>query len=299
MTPPSVVNEAPRPDPEAPSEELPLEESRGLGRYRRAFRTPRARIGAGLILATAAIAIVGPWLLNYGAYEQGADALTTPSFGHLLGTDEVGRDLLARVLEGTRVDLVITLVAVPIAAAAGSLLGLVVMVNRWVGNLFQRLFDVLLGMPAVIVGVGVAIVVEPGTRSVIIAIVLVALPIFGRQTGVAVAGQVALDYVAAARVLGLPRSRIVLRHVLPNIIDVIFVRFAVVMSLAIMVEGGLSVIGLGIQSPQPSLGSMIKDGGSYLFDVPAYALAPVAVVILLVVGYTMLADALNEAVLRE
>lgn len=269
------------------------------GRYQEAFASRKGRTGLGLIALIVLAAVLGPIFLAHGPYEQGPDALTTPNGTHLLGTDEVGRDLLARVLAGTRVDLIITLIAVPIAAIAGTLLGLVGLLNRTIGSVAQRVFDVLLGVPAVLLGVSVAIAVEPGVTSVIVAVILVTTPIFGRQTGSAVLGQVTLDYVSAAAVLGFPRHRIMLRHVLPNIIDGIYVRVAVVMSLAISIEGGLSVVGLGVQSPQPSLGSMIKDGGSYLYDVPLYALAPVMVVIVLIVGYTMVSDALNEAVLRK
>lgn len=269
------------------------------GRYREAFRSAKGRIGVGLVLIVVLSAFIGPLVFTHGPFQQGPDALTTPNRAHLLGTDEVGRDLLARVLAGTRVDLIITLIAVPISAVLGTLLGLVGMLNRHIGNLAQRAFDVLLGVPAVLVGVGVAIAFEPSERSVIVAIILVTTPIFGRQTGSAVLSQTSLDYVSAAEVLGFPRRRIMLRHVLPNIVDVVFVRVAVVMALAISVEGGLSVTGLGIQPPEPSLGSMIKAGGSYLYGVPLYALAPVFVVVVLIVGYTMVADALNEAVLRK
>ena len=212
------------------------------GRYAEAFRSAKGRTGVALVGIVVLAAVFGPFFLSYGPFEQGRDALTTPSSNHLLGTDEVGRDLLARVLAGTRVDLIITLIAVPIAAVTGTMLGLIGMVNRPIGNLAQRVFDVLLGVPAVLVGVGVAIAIEPGQTSVIVAIILVTAPIFGRQTGSAVAGQISLDYVTAAEVLGYPRHRIMLRHVLPNIIDAIFVRVAVVMALAISVEGGLSVI---------------------------------------------------------
>ena len=269
------------------------------GRYREAFGSVKGRLGLAVILLVVLGAVLGPLFLPHGPYEQGRDALTTPNGTYPLGTDEVGRDLLARVLAGTRVDLIITLIAVPIAAVVGTLLGLVGMLNRHIGNFAQRVFDVLLGVPAVLLGVSVAIAVDPGVSSVIVAIVLVTTPIFGRQTRSSALGQTSLDYVSAAEVLGFPRHRIMLRHVLPNIIDAIFVRVAVVMALAISIEGGLSVIGLGVQSPQPSLGSMIKDGGSYIYDVPLYALAPVFVVIVLIVGYTMVSDALNEAVLRK
>jgi len=269
------------------------------GRYARAFRSVKGAVGAGLVLMIVLISLIAPLLLRFGPYDQGADGLVGPTGSHLLGTDEVGRDLLARLLAGTKVDLVITLIAVPISAAVGTVLGLIGMLSRWLGTLFQRIFDVLLGVPAVILGVGVAIAIPPGIESVIIAIVMATLPMFGRQAGTALAGQLPLDYVAAAEVLGYPRRRVMFRHVLPNIVDAVFVRIAVAMAQAITVEGGLSVIGLGIQPPEPSLGSMIKDGSANLTSVPLYALAPVMVVVLLVVGYTMISDALNEAVLRK
>lgn len=269
------------------------------GRYRRAIRSPKGAIGLALVLLIIGSSVVGPLLLSYGPFDQGPDALRAPGGSHLLGTDEVGRDLLARVLAGTRIDLVITLIAVPIAAVLGTFFGLIGMFSKLLGGLFQRIFDVLLGVPALILGIGVAIAVAPGMQSVIIAIVLVTMPIFGRQTRSALLGQLPLDYVAAARVLGFPQRRVMLKHILPNIIDVIFVRFAIEMAHAIMIEGGLSVIGLGIQSPQPSLGSMIKDGGAYLLSSPMYALAPVFVVVVLVIGYTMISDALNQGVLRQ
>jgi peptide/nickel transport system permease protein len=269
------------------------------GRYAQALRSPRGAAGLTVVLLVVLLAVFVPLFLPYGEYEQGIDALSGPSGKHLLGTDEVGRDLLARLLAGTRVDLVITLIAVPISAAAGTLFGLLGMLSRFVGGAFQRVFDVLLGVPAVILGVAVAIAIAPGMKSVIVAIVLVTLPMFGRQAGSALASQLPLDYVAAAEVLGFPRRRVMLRHVLPNIIDAIFVRIAFTMAQAITIEGGLSVIGLGIQSPQSSLGSMIKGGSAYLLTTPLYALAPVGVVIILVVGYTMVSDALNQAVLRK
>ncbi|MER7282109.1 ABC transporter permease [Dactylosporangium sp. NPDC000244] len=268
-------------------------------RYLAALRTPGGIVGMCLVLLIVLASLIMPLLLPYGPYQQGPNSLLSPGGGHPLGTDEVGRDLLARVVAGTRLDLLITLIAVPVAAVAGTLLGLLSVVNGWLGAFFQRVFDVLLGVPAVILGVAVTIAVAPGTAAVVIAIVLVVMPVFGRQARSSLLGQLPLDYVAAAEVLGYPRRRVMLRHILPNIIDVIIVRFAVEMSHAIMVEGGLSVVGLGIQSPDASLGSMIKSGSGYLLEHPAYALAPVVVVVLLVVGYTLLSNALNQAVLRK
>lgn len=272
---------------------------RYVGRYRRALRTPRGALGLVLVLLPVTLSLLGPLFLQYSPVEQGPAALQPPSADHLLGTDEVGRDLLARVLAGTRVELLITLVAVPIAALLGTLLGLLAAVNRIADAIFQRLFDALIGVPAVILSVTVAAVMTPGMGSLMIAIVLVTMPIFGRQARGALLTELSQDYVTAAVVLGFPRRRVMLRHILPNTIDAIFVRFAVTMALAIMVEGSVSVIGLGIQPPQTSLGSLIKNGSIYLFDFPLYALAPILVVVVLIVGYTMIADALNQAVLRK
>lgn len=271
----------------------------GRSRYLHALWTPSGAIGLGLVLLIVVASLVGPYLLKYGPYQQGPDSLVAPGGTHPLGTDEVGRDLLARVFAGTRLDLLITLIAVPVAAVAGTLLGLLGMVNGPVGGFFQRVFDVLLGVPAVILGIAVTIAMAPGTNAVIVAIVLVTMPIFGRQARSSLLGQLPLDYVAAAEVLGYPKTRVMVRHILPNIVDVLFVRFAVEMAHAIMIEGSLSVVGLGVQPPQASLGSMIKNGSAYLLDHPLYAMTPVLVVVVLVVGYTLLSGALNQAVLRK
>jgi len=253
-----------------------------------------------ILLGLTGTALIGPLLLPFDPTTQGPDALAAPGTGgHLLGTDEIGRDLFARLLSGTRVDLLVTIIAVPIATVVGTLLGLLDMVNGVLASIVQRIFEVLLGVPGIILGIGVAMVIAPGIVSVIIAIVLITAPLFGRQARNALLQQRSLDYVAAGEVLGYSRGRLVMRHILPNITDVVFVRFAMETARAITIEGSLSVIGLGIQSPQSSLGSMIEDGSGYLFDRPFYALAPVIVVVLLVFGCTILANALNKAVQRS
>jgi peptide/nickel transport system permease protein len=269
------------------------------GRYVMALATPRGAGGVMLLVLVVLAVVLGPIVLPYGPYDQRADALLGPGAHHLLGTDQVGRDLLSRILAGARVDLVITLIAVPIAAVVGTLLGLIGVLSDLLGAIFQRLFDVLLGVPAIILGIGAAMALTPGMRSVIVAVVLVATPMFGRQARAALLSQLPLDYVAAARVLGFSKRRIMIHHILPNVMDVVFVRIAIVMAHAITIEGGLSVVGLGIQSPKPSLGSMIKEGSAYLTGTPMYALGPIIVVIVLVTGYTLLSDALNRAVLRS
>ncbi|MDQ7903681.1 ABC transporter permease [Phytohabitans sp. ZYX-F-186] len=268
-------------------------------RYLQALTTAKARFGLTLVLLMVAIGVLGPLLLSYGPEQQSGSALTAPGGGHPLGTDEVGRDILARVLHGIRTDLVITLVAVPIAAVLGTALGLVGVLSRLLAAAVQRLFDVLLGVPVIILGVGLALAAGAGVRAIIVAVVLATLPTFGRQAHSAVNSQLGREYVTAAVVIGTPRRKILSRHVLPNVVDGMVALAAVSMATAVTIEGGLSVMGLGVVPPQPSLGSMIRDGSPYLFDQPQYALVPVTVVVLLVLGYTLLADALNAAVLRK
>ncbi|MEU3565079.1 ABC transporter permease subunit [Kitasatospora sp. NPDC006786] len=262
-----------------------------------ALRTRRGRTGALLVLLVVLLGLLGP-LLAADPYRQGPDALAGPSAAHLLGTDEVGRDLLARALAGIRTELLVCLLAVPAAAVLGTALGLLGGLNRLLGEAVQRLFDLLLGLHGVLLGLALALLVRPGIGTVVATIVLSALPSFGRQARAALLAQLARDHVVAARVLGVPRGRILRRHVLPNVADATTALLAVAMAHAVKTEGGLSVLGLGIQPPAPSLGTMINTGSKYLFLHPGYALAPVLLLGLLVFGLTLLADSFNRERLR-
>lgn len=268
-------------------------------RYANALRRPQGAVGLALLLALVATGLLGGYLVGFGPLQQGPDSLAGPSAVHPLGTDEVGRDILARLIAGLRLDLFIVLVAVPVGGVLGTLLGLIGVMSELVSGGFQRVFDVLLGLPGVMMGITIAIVLNPGPAAVIITVIFATMPLFGRQARAALLTQRELDYVLAARALGASGRRVLGHHVLPNVLDAILVRIATSVAHAIKIEGGLSVIGLGIQLPQASLGSMIKGGASYLFDVPTYALAPVLTVVLIVIACTMLTDALNASVLRR
>jgi peptide/nickel transport system permease protein len=273
---------------------------RRRSRYLTGLLSPRGMTGAALVILILLAGFVVPLFLPYGPVQQSAATLAPAGTGgHLLGTDELGRDILARVLAGIRVDALLAVVAVPIAAVIGTALGMLSGLNSFAGGLVQRVFDILLGFPGVVMGVAVGIAMSPGSNAVIVTIILVAIPAFGRQARLATLTQLSRDYVSAATVAGTPRWQIIVRHVLPNVADAVLVRAAAAVGQAIQVEGGLSVVGLGIQPPQASLGAMISTGASYLSSSPLYALVPVAVVFVLILGCTLLADALNKAVLRR
>lgn len=295
-----TVDHVPTAPPASPLVVAPATEApRRRSPYRAATRSGRFRAGALLVLALVAAGLLGPLLVQFSPDGQTADALSAPGGAHVLGTDEVGRDILTRVLYGVRTDLVITLVAVPIAAVVGTGLGLVGVLSPRLGRAVQRVFDVVLGVPVIILGVGLALAAGAGIRTIIMAVVLATLPTFGRQAYAALNAQLGREYVTAARVISTPRSKLLVRHILPNVVDSMVALTAVSMATAITIEGGLSVMGLGVVPPRPSLGSMIRDGAPYLFTQPQYALVPVAVVVLLVLGYTLIADALNASVLRK
>lgn len=270
-----------------------------LRRYLQALTRGKGLAGLGILLAIVLLGLVGPLLLPHDAFTQSSGALAGPSTTHLLGTDEVGRDVLARVLVGIRLDLLICLVAVPLSAGLGTLLGLIGGLSRFAGEAFQRVFDVLLGFPGIILGIAVSLVIGAGFGAIVAAIVLTTIPIFGRQARSALLSQMSRDYVTAAEVIGVPKVRVLIRHVLPNVLDAVLTLVAVVMASAIKIEGGLSVVGLGIQPPTPSLGAMISSGSTYVFQSPLYALSPVVFLAGLVFAFTLISDSLNKTGLRS
>lgn len=267
-------------------------------RYLTALRSPRGIIGLSLLLLVVLLGVLGPILISFSPYAQGSDALAAPSAVHPLGTDEIGRDILARLVEGIRVDLLICLIAVPLSAALGTILGLAGGLSKVAGESFQRLFDLLLGFPGIILGIAVSLAMGAGFAAVVLTIVLVTIPRFGRQTRSALLAQLSRDYVTAAQIVGVPRLQVLTRHVLPNVLDSVVVLIAIISESAVKIEGGLSVVGLGIQPPHPSLGSMISSGSTYIFQSPQYALTPVIVLAALVFALTLISDALNRTGLR-
>lgn len=261
--------------------------------------TPRGRVGAIIVVVVVLAGLLAPLVAPYdpAAQQPGMDLL--PGGGrHLLGTDEYGRDLLSRLLYGIRLDVLIVVISVPTAAVTGGLLGLVASSSRLAGPIVQRVFDVVLAFPGIVLGAVVAALLGPGTTTLIVVIAITNVPVFGRLTRTAVLTERSRDYVTAARVVGLTRRATLLRHVLPNAVDSLVVQFALSCASGVFIEGGLSFLGFGVQGAQASLGAMLQSGEQFLSTAPLYALSPVIVIALLVLGLNLLADACND-ILRE
>ncbi|MBP8532198.1 ABC transporter permease [Streptomyces sp. MK37H] len=269
------------------------------GGWSRLLRRPVLSMGLGLVVVLVLAGVLAPLLAPAAPTQQGPLALAHPSAAHPLGTDEYGRDLFSRVLYGLRQDVFATVIAVPIGALAGILIGLASGLARWLDTAIQRLFDVMLSFTALIAGVTVAMIIGSGGTAVMVTIALVNVPLFGRLIRSSVVGERRRDYVVAATAIGSGRVRILVRHILPNGLDPLIVQFALSMSTAVFIEGGMSYVGLGIRPPAPSLGSLLQGSMNFLAQNPWYAIGPMAAVTLLVLGFQLVADGLTAGLLRR
>lgn len=257
-----------------------------------ALRHGRGLVGSVLVGVVVLAGIAAPLLAPYDPLAQipGANLLPA-SAAHWLGTDEVNRDVFSRTLYGIATNVGIIAVAVPLGALLGGLAGLVSSLSGAVDVVAQRVFDVLLAFPVLILGIALAAVLGPGRGTVVVVIVAAEIPIFGRLLRGAALRVRELPYVEAATVVGARRRWVLLRHVLPGAAEPAGVQVAVSLSVAVFVEGAMSFIGIGVPAPDPSLGSIVADSVLYLDVNPAMALGPLAVITALTLGFLLIAQA--------
>ncbi|HYW87677.1 MAG TPA: ABC transporter permease, partial [Chloroflexota bacterium] len=225
-----------------------------------------------------------------------ANLLAPPSLAHLLGTDNVGRDILARVIWGARVSLIAGSGSVAIAVSAGSVLGLAA--GYWRGlvdDVVMRVMDAVLSFPALVLALALGAVLGAGLGSVLIALGVVYAPTFARLMRGQVLSIRMREYVDAARLLGAPDWRILVRHVLPNAAAPIVVQASLSVAFAILAEASLSFLGLGVQPPEPSWGSIINAGRGYLQQAPWMVFGPGAALFVTVLSLNFVGDAVRDA----
>jgi peptide/nickel transport system permease protein len=269
-------------------------------RWARALRFPETATGLAIVGLLFALGVLAPWIAPHGVDAQSSDSFAGASTSHLLGTDEFGRDVFTRVLYGIRQDVIVAGLAVPIGAVLGTALGLLCGLHRIVDAIVERVFDVMLAFTALVLGVAVsATAIGPGMTSIVVTVVLVNVPLFGRLTRSAVQAQRSREYVVAAEVVGAGRARVLLRHILPNALDALIVQAALSLSMAVFIEGAMSFVGIGVRPPSPSLGSLLRTSVNFLDQNPWYALGPIIVVTALVLGFNIIADGLNRGLLRR
>jgi peptide/nickel transport system permease protein len=253
----------------------------------------------GLVVVglTVIAAIFAPLLTPYKPNETNmTEVLKPPSSAHLLGTDEVGRDLLTRIIYGTRVSFTIGIAVVSLAGVIGMALGLIAGYFGGVSNtLIMRSIDALMSFPPLLLAIVIASVLGIGTRNVIIALGVSFIPAYARLMFAQVLSVKQNEYITAGRSLGAGDWYIMWRHVLPNCLPPLLVQITLMMGLAILSEAGLSFLGLGVEPPTPAWGAMVSEGRRYLLKQPFVSLAPGFVVMLVVFSFNMIGDGLRDA----
>ncbi|HEX4235954.1 MAG TPA: ABC transporter permease [Caldimonas sp.] len=271
------------------------------GAWRRAWRRLRRRPSAmaGLIVACAFVvaALLAPWLAPFDPIETSWSAIRqAPSAAHWFGTDEVGRDVLSRVLWGTRASLLAGVVSVSISLALGVPIGLAAgFAGGFVDALISRITDAFLACPFLILAIALAAFLGPNLTNAMIAIGVSATPIFVRLTRGQVINVKVEDYIEAARALGNSPFRIAWRHVLPNILAPVLVQATLAIAAAVIAEASLSFLGLGQQPPAPSWGSMLNVAKNYVDNAPWMAIWPGLAIFFLVLSFNLFGDGLRDA----
>ena len=264
---------------------------------RRAARARLAPFGAAVMLLAIAVALLAPVLSPHDPLKQNLNrALARPDWTHPMGTDNVGRDVLSRVIWGTRVSLVAGFGSVAIAVLSGGLLGLLAgYAGGRVDGLVMRVMDAVLSFPPLVLALALGAVLGAGLTGVVIALGVVYTPTFARLMRGQVLAITAREYVDAARALGVPGWRIAWSHVLPNATAPIVVQASLSVAFAILAEASLSFLGLGVQPPAASWGSMINAGRGYLQQAPWIVFGPGAALFVTVLGLNFVGDAIRDA----
>ncbi|MFL9964892.1 ABC transporter permease [Paraburkholderia sediminicola] len=273
---------------------LPRRKRRGVVKF---MRNRAAVFGAALVLLIVFMAVFAPWLSHYDPVQ--ASFMTVrqaPSAAHWFGTDELGRDVLSRLLWGARASLLAGVVSVCIAVVIGVPLGLLAgYFGKLVDGVISRIADALLSIPFLILAIALAAFLGPSLTNAMAAIGISAMPRFVRLTRGQAITVKAEEYVEGARAIGLGNARIIVRYILPNVLPPIIVQASLTIATAIIAEASLSFLGLGQLPPSPSWGSMLNTAKDFVSQAPWMSIFPGIAIFLAVLGFNLLGDGLRDA----
>ena len=269
-------------------------------------RNPVFLLGLGITIAFVVLAALSPWLAPHDPaadplidkVSRQANPVPGPEPGHPLGADESGRDLLSRLLVGSQQTLMVGVFATLIGLTGGLTLGTIAgAFGGWVDSVVMRAVDVMLSIPSLLLAVSIAaLATDPSQWTVIIAVAIVQIPIFARLLRGSMLAQRSKDHVLAARALGVKRSAIVLRHMLPNSLGPVIVQATLVLATAIIDAAALSFLGLGNpDDSRPEWGQMLGQSQQYIYEHPHLAFYPAACIIIVALGFTLMGESLREA----
>jgi peptide/nickel transport system permease protein len=258
------------------------------------------RLGVIAVAGVVLLAVLGPWLVPYDpAAQELAMRLAGPSWAHPLGLDELGRDILARLVVGARISLLVGVAVVSISATTGLVIGAVAAyAGGIVDTLVGRVMDVLLAFPGILLSIALVAVLGPSLRNVVIALVIGGWVGYARLARGQALKIKELDFVQAARAVGAPAWRVLRDHIVPGTLPAMIVQATLGMAGAIIAEASLSFLGLGVQPPTPSWGTMLDAGRGHLLDAPHLTLVPGLAIAILVLGLNFVGDGLRDRVSR-
>ena len=260
-------------------------------------RMPAARIGGGIVLGLLLVALLGVVLAPSDPLRiVPRDKLLAPSFAHPFGTDDLGRDLLSRVIAGARISIVVGALVISIAMTVGVGLGLIAGYwGGWTDEAIMRTTDIFLSFPRLVLAIAIAATLGPGLYNAMVAVALSWWPWYTRLVRGQLLSLREQEFVLAVVSLGARRSRILLRHLLPNVATIVVIQASIDFGYAILATAGLSFIGLGAQPPTPEWGSMIAQARSYMIDAWWFPMFPGLAIFLAVLGFNLSGDAIRDA----
>jgi peptide/nickel transport system permease protein len=267
-----------------------------MSNWRLLLANPVTVISAVALLAVVVIAVAARWIAPYGINDIDVPkALQSPSGAHWFGTDELGRDVLSRVLVAIQASMQIAVISVAFAAVVGISVGLVSGYRGgWVDTVFMRIVDVMFAFPVLLLALAVVAILGPGVTTTILAIGIVYTPIFARVARASTLSVRVEPYVAVSRTMGTGHGYILRRHILPNIAGPLIVQTSLSLAFAILSEAALSFLGLGIQPPQPSLGRMIFDSQGFVTLAWWMAVFPGVAIFVTVLAFNLFGDGLRD-----
>lgn len=270
-------------------------------RRRSAFRfaaAPLTWIGAALIALIIVAALLAPWIAPYDPLEQSiADRLMPPSAEHLLGTDGFGRDVLSRLIHAARISLAVGVLSIALAMVAGCAIGITAgWIGGWFDSLVMGALDVLMSFPSLLLGLMVVAMLGPSLEHLVLAIAITELAPFARVARAPTLALKERDFIEAGRALGLSELRIIVVHVVPNLLGDVVVVASLWLATAIRTEASLSFIGLGVKPPTPTWGGMLREGFETILDAPWLSVAPSLAILATVLALNMIGDGLRDAV---
>ncbi|SKA10355.1 nickel transporter permease [Selenihalanaerobacter shriftii] len=265
--------------------------------WKRLLRNKTAVFGLGIIAILIILAITAPYIAPYDPNKVDViSRLEAPSFDHWLGTDELGRDILSRIIYGSRISLQVGVISVSIALVFGVFLGTVAgYYGGIINTLIMRVIDVMLAFPSILLAIAIMAILGPQLSNAMIAIGIVNLPRFARIVRSSVITVKEAEYVESAKALGANDPRILLRHLLPNCMAPIIVQATLSIATAILEAAGLSFLGLGAQPPTPEWGAMLSAGRSAIQLAPWVVAFPGIAIVITVLGFNLFGDGLRDA----